>query len=112
MHAEPLLEAGAQHAALRVAQMSGARPVVWELWRERAVAAGMLLFCLGYSDFTVATLLAPPQFPTIFPRVFNLMHYGQSSVLSFTVLVAIVTPVACAALTLLLLRRYVRHRVR
>ena len=60
----------------------------------------------------MATLLAPPQFPTIFPRVFNLMHYGQSSVLSFTVLVAIVTPVACAALTLLLLRRYVRHRAR
>ncbi len=107
-----MIESGTQRAALHVARTSGARGIEWELWRERSIAAGLLLFCLGYSDFTVATLLAPPQFPTIFPRVFNLMHYGQSAVLSFTVFTAIVAPVVCAALTLLLVRLYVRRRVR
>jgi ABC-type Fe3+ transport system permease subunit len=107
-----MIESGTQRAALHVARISVAHAVEWELWRERSIAAVLLLFCLGYSDFTVATLLAPPQFPTIFPRVFNLMHYGQSAVLSFTVFMAIAAPLACAALTLFLVRLYVRRRVR
>ena len=107
-----MIDSGTQRAALHAARISGTRVIQWELWRERSMAAGLLLFCLGYSDFTVATLLAPPQFPTIFPRVFNLMHYGQSAVLSFTVFMAIAAPLACAALTLLLVRLYVRRRVR
>jgi ABC-type Fe3+ transport system permease subunit len=107
-----MLETGTQRAGLHVARMAGARAMQWTLWRERAISAWLLLFCLGYSDFTLSTLLAPPQFPTIFPRVFNLMHYGQSAVLSFSVFVAILAPLATAALTLLLLRHYVRSRVR
>jgi ABC-type spermidine/putrescine transport system permease subunit II len=70
------------------------------------------LFCVGHGDFTISTLLAPPQFPTIFARIFNLMHYGQSAVLSFAVFLAVFAPLATAALTLLLLRRYARRRVR
>ncbi len=66
-----MIESGTQRAALHVARASRARAIEWELWRERSIAAVLLLFCLGYSDFTVATLLAPPQFPPIFPRVFN-----------------------------------------
>jgi iron(III) transport system permease protein len=105
-----LLERGIDRASLHAARLAGARGVEWTLWKERAVAAGLLLFCLGYGDFTISTLLAPPQFSTIFPRVFNLMHYGQSAVLSFSVLVAVLAPLAIAAVALLLLRLYVRRR--
>jgi ABC-type Fe3+ transport system permease subunit len=107
-----LLEQHIDRAALHSAKLSSARAVEWSLWRERAFAAGLLLFCAGYADFTISTLLAPPQFSTVFPRVFNLMHYGQSAVLSFAVLLAVLAPLAAAGAMFFLLRFYGRRCLR
>jgi hypothetical protein len=106
------MEKGTDRPALHQSRLAGARVAEWTLWRERAVVGWSLLFCLGYGDFTLSSLLAPPQFSTAFPRVFNLMHYGQSAVLSFSVTVAVLAPLAVAALTFSVLRLYVRSRVR
>jgi ABC-type Fe3+ transport system permease subunit len=99
-------------AALHTARLTGARSVEWALVREPSIGAVLLLFCMAYGDFTISALLAPPQFTTVFVRVFNLMHYGQSAVLSVTVLFAVAVPLVGLGLTRLLLRLYVRGCVR
>jgi ABC-type Fe3+ transport system permease subunit len=98
--------------ALHAARLADARTLEWTLLRFPAIGAALLLFCLAYSDFTISALLAPPQFTTVFVRVFNLMHYGQSAVLSVTVLFAVLAPLIALGLTHLLLRLYVRRCVR
>jgi len=107
-----LLSAGTDRTALHIARISRARPVEWTLARGPAAGAVLLLFGVAYSDFTASTLLAPPQFTTVFVRIFNLMHYGQGAVLSATVFVAVATPLLCLWLTRLMLRLYVARRVR
>jgi ABC-type Fe3+ transport system permease subunit len=99
-------------AAVHTARLASARSIEWTLVRYPAMGAVLLLFCLAYSDFTISALLAPPQFTTVFVRVFNLMHYGQSAVLSVTVLFAVLVPLLVLGLTHLLLRLYVRRCVR
>jgi iron(III) transport system permease protein len=99
-------------AAVYAARLASARSIEWTLVRYPAMGAILLLFCLAYSDFTISALLAPPQFTTVFVRVFNLMHYGQSAVLSVTVLFAVLVPFLALGLTHLLLRLYVRRCVR
>ena len=107
-----LLRLGAEPAALHIARNSGARAAEWTLSHGPAAGAVLLLFGVAYSDFTAGTLLAPPQFTTVFARIFNLMHYGQGSVLSASLLIAVATPLLCLWLTRRLLRLYVARRVR
>ena len=107
-----LLRIGTDPTALHIARNSGARPAEWTLDRGPAAGAVVLLFGVAYGDFTAGALLAPPQFPTIFVRIFNLMHYGQGSVLSASVFIAIATPLLGLGLTRGLLRLYVARRVR
>ncbi len=106
-----LLGIGTDRRALHIARSSGARPAEWTLSRGPAAGAVLLLFGVAYSDFTASALLAPPQFTTVFVRIFNLMHYGQGAVLSATVFVAVATPLACLWLTRLVLHLYVARRV-
>ena len=107
-----LFETPRDGAALYSARLCGTRQIAWHLQHLRSTAALLLLFCAAYADFTIGGLLAPPQFATIFSRVFNLMHYGQSSILSVTVFVAVLTPLAAMGFLLLLARWYVRRYVR
>lgn len=66
-----------------------ARPVFW---------AGGLLLCTLFYDVTLASLLAPLQMPLVMPRVYNFMHYGQSQILSASLLACMLTPVAALGL--------------
>lgn len=107
-----LLDRGTDPVAWHMANLANARTARWTLRKVRSAGALLLLFCLGYGDFTIATILAPPQFTTVFPRVFNLMHYGRSSVLSVSVLIAVLTPLAILGFTLFALRFHVRRSTR
>ncbi len=107
-----LLALGAAPAALHTAQLAGVRRVQWALSHAPAWGAGALLFGVAYGDFTAGTLLAPPQFTPVFARILNLMHYGQSAVLSASVFVAVALPLAGLWLTRFLLRAYLRCCVR
>jgi ABC-type Fe3+ transport system permease subunit len=86
--------------------------VQWSLSHAPACGAWALLFGVAYGDFTAGTLLAPPQFTPVFARILNLMHYGQSAVLSASVFVAVMVPLAGLWLTRFLLRAYLRCCVR
>ncbi len=107
-----LLALGAASAALHTAQLAGARRVQWALSHAPACGAGALLFGVAYGDFTAGALLAPPQFTPVFARILNLMHYGQSAVLSASVFVAVSVPLVGLWLTRFLLRAYLRCCVR
>jgi hypothetical protein len=107
-----LLAVGTDHTALHIARNAGARSAEWTLAHGPAAGAVLLLFGVAYSDFTASALLAPPQFTTVFVRIFNLMHYGQGAVLSAAVFIAVATPLLCLWLTRHLLRLYVARRVR
>ena len=107
-----LLRLGTEPTALHIARNSGARAAEWTLSHGPAAGAVLLLFGVAYSDFTAGTLLAPPQFTTVFARIFNLMHYGQVSLLSASLFIAVASPLLCLWLTRRLLRLYVARRVR
>ncbi len=107
-----LLALGTAPAALHTAQLAGARRVQWALAHAPAWGAGALLFGVAYGDFTAGALLAPPQFTPVFARILNLMHYGQSAVLSASVFVAVAVPFVGLWLTRFLLRAYLRCCVR
>ncbi len=47
---------------------------------------------------TLASLLAPLQMPLVMPRLYNFMHYGQSQILSASLLACMLTPVAALGL--------------
>jgi ABC-type Fe3+ transport system permease subunit len=110
--ARVLLDRGARRIPLHAAHLARTGVIAWTHSRLPGLVAGVLLFCVAYSDFTLGGLLAPPQFTTIFPRVFNLMHYGQSAVLSFTVLVAVLVPLGFLGLTTACARLYFARRAR
>ncbi|MGO8705943.1 MAG: hypothetical protein ACLQVA_19245 [Candidatus Brocadiia bacterium] len=67
-----------------------------------------LLFSWGYFDLTASSILAPTRLTPVFVRLYNLMHYGQMSVLSAMVCAALCVPLillgAAAGLRALLLR--------
>ena len=107
-----LLRLGAEPEALHIARNTRAGAAEWTLSHGPATGAVLLLFGVAYSDFTAGALLAPPQFTTVFARIFNLMHYGQGSVLSASLFIAVTTPLLCLWLTRRLLRLYVARRVR
>jgi len=69
------------------------RRLVWQLrWRAEFWVV-FLLFCWGYFDLTASAILAPPGMTPVTVRLYNLMHYGQTQVLSAMVCVAFAVPV-------------------
>ena len=105
-----LIRLGTADTALHIARSSGARPVMWSLSHGPAAGAVLLLFGMAYGDFTASALLAPPQFTTVFVRIFNLMHYGQSAVLSASLFIAVAAPLLACWLTHRALRAYFARR--
>jgi ABC-type Fe3+ transport system permease subunit len=67
--------------------------ITWYLRGRRLALAIFLLFCWGYYDLTAASLLAPSDMTPVFVRLYNLMHYGESAVLSAMVVVVMTVPI-------------------
>lgn len=60
-----------------------------------------LLFCIAYFDMTASSVLAPSSMTLVSARLYNLMHYGRSAVLSAMVFVTFLVPfvfVFCVAM--------------
>ena len=104
------IETTRDRAALHVARGVGAPRAKWQLAGWPQVCAVVLLFCFGYGDFTINSLLAPPQFTSASARLLNLLHYGRSSALMVMFTLSFAVPLAVALLTALFVRFYPRHR--
>ena len=63
-----------------------------------------------YPDFTINSLLAPPQFASVGARLLNLLHYGRSDALMVMFTLAFAVPLAVALLTALTAQLYPRRR--
>ena len=104
------IETTSDSAALHTARASGGRCAVWQLDGWPRLCAVLMLFCFGYGDFTINSLLAPPQFTSVSVRLLNLLHYGRSSALMTMFILAFAVPLAAALLTALIARLYPRRR--
>jgi ABC-type Fe3+ transport system permease subunit len=71
----------AVHAA-RLLDNPAGRQLLWILSTRRHVWVMFLLMCWGYLDLTAAAILAPIGTIPVGVRLYNLMHYGQTAVLS------------------------------
>ena len=72
----------------RLARFLRARGRFWALF---------LLFSLAYFDLTASSILAPVGTAPAFVRLYNLMHYGRSALLSAMVVVAFALPLLLLA---------------
>ena len=104
------IETTHDRAALHTARASGGRRAAWQLDGWPRLCAVLMLFCFGYGDFTINSLLAPPQFTSVSVRLLNLLHYGRSSALMTMFILAFAVPLAAALLTALIARLYPRRR--
>jgi hypothetical protein len=106
------LHATADAPSLHIARFIGARRPLWKMEGWPRLAALLLLFYFAYADFTINSLLAPPQFVSVGVRLLNLLHYGFSSALVAMYLMATLAPLLAAGLTMLAAHLYARRRVR
>ncbi len=93
LHAADLLRASACQRLRRWRSR-----LLWQLETRGHFWVAFLLFCWGYFDLTASSILAPPGMTPVSVRLYNLMHYGQSAVLSAMVCVAFAAPVAVVLL--------------
>jgi ABC-type spermidine/putrescine transport system permease subunit II len=107
-----ILDATRPGSAVFVAGQLGHRELVWRLDGRRRFAAWALLFCWAFFDFTAASILAPVGFTPVFVRLHNLMHYGQTAVLSAMVCAALATPLVVLLVTGAIARLHARHHAR
>jgi hypothetical protein len=56
--------------------------------------AVLALFWIAYCEVTASALLAPVTLTPVFVRLYNLMHYGRSEVLSVMLVIAVGLPLA------------------
>ena len=104
------IKATCDRGALHIARSSDARRAVWHLDGWPRLCAVLMLFCFGYGDFTINTLLAPPQFTSVSARLLNLLHYGRSDALMMMFILAFAVPLSVALLTALAARFYPHRR--
>jgi hypothetical protein len=107
-----ILDATRPGSAVFIASQLDHREGLWRLDGRRRFASWALLFCWAFFDFTAASILAPVGFTPVFVRLHNLMHYGQTAVLSAMVCAAFATPLAVLLLTGAVVRFYARHHGR
>ncbi len=89
------------------AESMGGRRINWALRSRPALLAGALLFVQAYGEFTANSLLAPPALTSAFSRIFNLMHYGRTEILSALLATTLLVPVAAVSAILLAARFHV-----
>ncbi len=105
------IDATRDHAAIHAARLAGARRAAWSMDGWPRLIAILLLFGFAYGDFTINSLLAPPQFTSASVRLLNLLHYGRNSSLNVMFSFAFAVPLLAALLTALAARFYARRRV-
>jgi ABC-type spermidine/putrescine transport system permease subunit II len=104
------IETTRDDTALHVARASGARRAAWQLDGWPRLCAVLMLFCFGYGDFTINSLLAPPQFTSASVRLLNLLHYGRSDMLIGMFVLSFAVPFIAALLTVFAARFHPRRR--
>ena len=70
----------------------------------------LLFFLLAYSELVASAILAPPGMTTAPARLYNLMHYGQTAVLSAMVLAAFLAPLLVSCVVFASVEWIVRFR--
>lgn len=105
-------QASSDAPSLHLARGTGARWPRWKMSGQPTLIGLLLLFHFGYVDFTINSLVAPPQFVSVGVRLLNLLHYGFSETLVRMYLFASLVPILAAGLTMLLAHLYARSRVR
>ena len=88
----------------RTRQQHQARELIWQTGWAGHFWALVLLCYWAYADLTAAAILAPSGIVSAPVRLYNLMHYGQSAVLSAMVLASFGIPALLVG-TLALFRR-------
>jgi hypothetical protein len=106
------IENARDRTAWHAAHLAKARWPLWWLDGWPRLIALLLLFCFAYGDFTVNSILAPPQFTSASVRLLNLLHYGKSPALLVMFFFAFAIPFGFAWLTALIAHFYARQRVR
>ncbi|MBN1808220.1 MAG: hypothetical protein JW909_04070 [Planctomycetes bacterium] len=86
------------------------RRLLWRMRNSRAVLLYALIFFWAYFDFTASWLLHPVGMTPVVSRLYNLMHYGHSNVLSAMLGAALAAPVAVGAAVYLAARLAARVR--
>lgn len=89
LHTASLLKASME--AVRKRQ---AGDLIWNMRTRRRFWVAALLFFWAYFDLTASSLLAPSAMTPVTVRLYNLMHYGQTAVLSAMVCASVCIPVA------------------
>ena len=69
----------------------------WVVIGRPAMICLLLLCVLASFELTASAILAPPGMTTISSRLYNLMHYGETAVLSAMTITAFALPVAGAS---------------
>ncbi|MEK0447743.1 MAG: hypothetical protein RL088_11 [Verrucomicrobiota bacterium] len=102
-----IIRLNAATEAAFAAESMGERSINWVLRSRPALLGGVLLFVQAYGDFTANSLLAPPALTSAFSRIFNLMHYGRTEILSALLVVTLIVPVVAVSVLLFIARFHV-----
>ena len=86
------------------AQAGAARSLRWQLVGRRQWWAVTLLFLWTYCDLAASAILHPVDMTPVLVRLYNLMHYGQSTALAVQVLMALLAPLLVLVLVYALVR--------
>jgi ABC-type Fe3+ transport system permease subunit len=105
-----ILRRNSRSESVFAAQAMGEKRIRWVLAGRPALLAGGLLFLQAYGDFTANSLLAPPALTSAFSRIFNLMHYGRTEILSALLLATLAAPLIAFAVVLLAARFHVLRK--
>lgn len=79
-------------------------PLKWQLLHRPAFLLSLPLFCFLWFDLTLSSMLAPASVTTLFPRIYNLMHYSENERLSATVIVVTFIPLLIYSLLYFILK--------
>lgn len=80
------------HLASLLGDSRAARELMWRLRTRARFGAAVLLFLWAYWDLTASAILAPIGMTPVTVRLYNLMHYGQTAVLSAMLAAALAAP--------------------
>ena len=93
---EHLCRRGSAGVNSHVAKLSEALRPRWTIQGRRSLGSALLLCLLAYTELTASAILAPPGMTTAPVRLYNLMHYGQTEVLSAMTITTFMVPLVAA----------------
>ena len=66
--------------------------IKWQVVYIPTLLTSIPVFCFLWFDLTLSSMLAPASVTTLFPRLYNLMHYSENEKLSATVMLTVLIP--------------------